>query len=103
MQNNKLLFLFVMCCFGLYTQVSKAQVSESDSLDLVNFYYATGGDNWTNNDGWLVEPVSEWYGITLSDNEGTLIRIDLNASNLTGNIPNLNLPTLEVLGFRYYK
>ena len=101
MQNNKLLSLFIMCCLGLYTQVSKAQVSESDSLELVNFYYATGGDNWSNNIGWLVSHVKFWEGITLTDDESAVKEIHFLSSavgsNLVGEIPNLNLPNLEIL------
>ena len=43
-------------------------VSESDSLALVAFYQATGGENWTNNTNWLTDqPVHKWYGVSAGE------------------------------------
>ena len=72
-------------------------VSESDSLELVKFYKALGGDNWTNNDGWLVEPVSEWFGVTLSEDGCNIQILDLTYNGLEGSLFDLNLPKLNLL------
>ena len=56
-----------------------------DSLALVALYNATGGDNWTRNDNWLVGPMSTWYGVRLS--KGTVYTLELGANNLDGELP----------------
>ncbi|MEZ4885418.1 MAG: leucine-rich repeat domain-containing protein [Chitinophagales bacterium] len=92
-------FLFIAAFFSLDNQL-QAQcngVSESDSLELVKFYEALGGDDWTNNSGWLVEPVKEWFGVTVSEDGCWVERIFLSNKKLRGNIPNLNLPKLTYL------
>ena len=47
--------------------VAPASKSLAPSLEraaLEALYHATGGDNWTNNDGWLSDkPITEWYGV----------------------------------------
>ncbi len=73
-----------------------------DSLQLVDFYYATGGDGWTDNSGWLENPVSEWFGVTLSGDGCSVEKLELFidiviGNNLVGTLPDLNLPNLEVL------
>lgn len=61
------------------------QVLEQDSLALVAFYNSTGGPGWTNNTGWLIGPVSTWYGVTV---EGDRVSdITLYQNNLIGVIP----------------
>ena len=75
---------------------------EADSLELVNLYYDLGGDNWTNNDGWLTAPVSEWHGITLTDDGCGVKEIDLSGTSsqdfgLVGNLMDWNFPRLTYL------
>ena len=55
LQSEELVFTPAVSCLA------------ADSLELVSLYNALGGDNWTNNDGWLTAPVSEWFGVTLTD------------------------------------
>ncbi len=81
----------------LFLPTLQAQVNEQDSLELVRFYNATDGDNWTNNSSWLVVPVAEWFGIQLSDDGRRVIEIKLNDNNLTGELVDLNLPHLQHL------
>ncbi len=94
-----ILFIFILCiCMG---QLTQAQVNESDSLELVRFYAATNGSDWTNNSGWLEEPVRDWYGIGLTeDGEGVQV-ISLSQNNLSGELVNLNLPSLTGLLLHY--
>lgn len=76
----------------------------SDSLELVRFYNATGGPNWTTK--WdLNKSINNWWGIILTEG-GCVKEIDLNHStpgcwcgnNLVGFIPDLNLSELISLG-----
>ena len=60
-------------------------VNEQDSLALVAFYNSTNGANWTNNTGWLVSPVSEWYGITVVN--GRVVEISFHSNNISGSLP----------------
>ena len=54
--------------------------------ELVRFYEATNGDNWTINSGWLVAPIEEWFGITLSEDGKRVTVINLGDNNgLPGN------------------
>ncbi len=56
---------------------------KSEREILIEFYNATGGDNWTNNENWCTdEPLNTWYGIT-TDNEGKVTEIKLRENNLT--------------------
>ena len=66
----------------------------SDSLALIAFYNATGGDNWSKS--WdLSTPYRTWYGVYTNDN-GCITKIGLENNNLTGFIPD-ELSTLNKL------
>lgn len=64
-----------------------------DEVDiLIEFYSATGGENWTNNTGWI-DGVSNtdcnycnWYGISCDQNS-KITDINLSYNNLNGTIP----------------
>lgn len=68
----------------------KSQAVEFDTNDkvserelLIEFYKATGGDNWINNENWCSDkPIEEWYGIGLRGKNVGIINLDNN--NLTG-------------------
>ncbi|CAN0155485.1 unnamed protein product, partial [Ascophyllum nodosum] len=58
--------------------------AERDAL--VAFYRATHGESWTRKTGWCTKaPLSEWYGVTVSD--GRVVELDLELNNLRGSIP----------------
>ena len=58
-----------------------------DRAALVAFYEATGGDGWTNNDGWLGDsPIGQWHGVTV-DADGRIAALALNGNNLVGTVP----------------
>jgi hypothetical protein len=50
---------------------------------LVRFYEATGGEEWTRNDGWLDPSVSvcDWYGLECGLEPGFLFLSEINLSN----------------------
>ena len=53
------------------------------------FYTATGGDDWINNENWLSElPLNDWHGIA-TDEQGNVFLLDLPENNLSGPIPTL--------------
>ena len=71
---------------------------ESDSLQLVNLFNSTDGNNWTNTTNWIQPGISigNWYGIT-TDDFGCVSTINLNNNSLAGILPSLNLNTLDTL------
>lgn len=74
----------------LTSELAPCGVSETEKQALLDLYAATDGDNWTNtlagDQPWDTNiPVCEWFGVTVSNNR--IFRIDLDANNLTGNIP----------------
>ena len=59
----------------------------SDRETLTALYNATGGANWTNNNGWLSDrPIGEWHGVT-ADRAGRVTRLSLNSNGLAGTLP----------------
>ncbi|WP_299249349.1 leucine-rich repeat domain-containing protein, partial [uncultured Aquimarina sp.] len=63
-----------------------AQVSANERQALIDLYNATDGPNWINNTNWnTAAPVSDWFGVTVTD--GTITRILINNNNLVGSIP----------------
>ena len=64
---------------------SFSQVNVSDSLALVDLYNNTDGPHWTINTGWLQGPVSNWYGVYVSD--GRVQQLNLDFNNLKGTLP----------------
>ncbi|MBK9379131.1 MAG: T9SS type A sorting domain-containing protein [Saprospiraceae bacterium] len=71
---------------------------EQDSLQLVKLYQATSGDSWFNRLNWLQSgtSISDWYGVT-TDKFGCVRSLQLNGNNLTGNLPDLEMNTLDSL------
>jgi PKD repeat protein/Leucine-rich repeat (LRR) protein len=61
-------------------------VNDADYQALEALYNATGGASWTNHTNWLsTEPVSTWYGVTVTGNRVT--GLDLSHNNLVGTLP----------------
>jgi Leucine-rich repeat (LRR) protein len=70
---------------------------QSDSLALVQLYQFAGGANWTN--PWnLQAPLDTWPGVFLNP-KGCVSFLNLRNNNLTGFLPNLNLPELVFMEF----
>ncbi len=69
-----------------YTTANAQPVNTNDSLALVDLYNSTNGLGWRNSYGWLTaDPVSDWYGITVTGTRVTKIYLAFN--NLQGSIP----------------
>lgn len=72
--------------FGVLVSVTVSDPSV-DREALESLYHATGGDDWTNNAGWLTDaPLREWFGVNVGPN-GRVERLDLSDNGLTGPIP----------------
>lgn len=72
------------CLCLLVAGISLAQISPQEKQALLDFYNATDGTNWKNT--WNLEaPVSEWYGVTITNNEVTEISMLFN--NVKGTLP----------------
>jgi len=69
-----------------------ARVSAEERQALIDFYQATGGDDWDDNAGWLAEAGSEcnWFGVQCAGQQsGTpfILRLMLPGNNLVGRLP----------------
>jgi Leucine-rich repeat (LRR) protein len=82
---NKLVpFVLFALFFGSVKAVG--QVNAQDSLALIDLYDSTNGAAWIRNTNWLTtEPLSNWYGITISGDR--IFQVDLQDNNLSGAIP----------------
>lgn len=64
--------------------LGQTQVIADDRLALEELYNSTGGPGWTNS--WVLsDPVSTWYGVTVTGDRVT--HLSLPNNNLTGTIP----------------
>lgn len=103
---NKGVYTFLVFCF-LSLQTLNAETLCScdpvtDSLQLVQLRTATNGDDWTT--PWdLNTPMSTWFGVVLNS-EGCVSQLNLYqnfsaylGNDLTGTLPNLELPELQNL------
>ncbi|MDE0356330.1 MAG: M66 family metalloprotease [Gammaproteobacteria bacterium] len=54
---------------------------------LSELYEATGGEGWTNAEGWLEDgPLGDWYGVEV-DSAGLVSTLDLQGNGLSGSLP----------------
>ncbi len=89
------------------TQKGRIDYEAIDRAALIDFYKATDGDNWTNNENWCSDkPLKEWYGIKTNDkNRVTTINLFnlSNPDNLKGYIPESigNLTALKELRLHF--
>lgn len=69
--------------------LSFGQVPAAERDALIAFYDSTDGPNWTNNTNWnTTEPVSTWFGITVTNisDQDHVTAISLNNNNLNGTL-----------------
>lgn len=87
-RTSKITFTFTS---GTVTELNIQQSGRpleriKDSLALVEFYHATGGENWTDNENWLSQKrLEQWKGIVMKNNRISMLVLDNN--NLTGQLP----------------
>ena len=60
-------------------------VLAQDSLALVDLYNSCGGTNWNNSDEWLSGPISEWWGVTVTETRVTQLWLQMDG--LSGDLP----------------
>ena len=73
-------------------------VSAAECAALEQVFYATGGPEWTNRDGWFdSSSACKWFGVGCEDR--LVVRLDLPANNLVGRLPEpvAALPALAAL------
>ena len=61
-----------------------------DSLALVTLYDSLGGDQWTDQNSWIVAELANWTGVSISTINEDYIRVtavDLPSNNLAGKVP----------------
>lgn len=91
----------VLFAAGFFVCQAHAQVSEAEREALIEFYHATGGDEWHWSGGWLDGiDACLWDGVTCgadwSSTPGRVTRIHLSGNNLSGQLPD-ELADLEFL------
>ncbi|MDE0257186.1 MAG: Ig-like domain-containing protein [Gammaproteobacteria bacterium] len=75
---------------------AQASLAEPDRAALVEFYHATGGDQWRRRGGWLSDdPIGTWHGVRVEG--GRVVRLELNDNNLRGRLPKV---VAELSGLR---
>ncbi|MBL7784669.1 MAG: leucine-rich repeat domain-containing protein [Chitinophagales bacterium] len=68
-----------------------------EQQSLTDLYTATHGNNWYFNDNWgnYSVPISEWWGVTVEN--CSVVTLSSNGNNLSGSLPNLDMPNLREL------
>ena len=83
---------------SVYAEECDARDIERLALSAV--HAATGGDRWTNGNGWNGDSrVGDWYGVTVGARDSLVRRLDLAANGLKGPMPPAvaNLTAMETL------
>ncbi len=78
----RLIIFFLALPFSIFSQA----VNTTDSLALVDLYYSTNGSVWGAQD-WLVGPVMDWGGISLTPDGTRVEKVYLFNNGLKGIIP----------------
>ena len=74
--------------------------TEVERLALAEFHAGTGGDSWTEDDGWGGDSfVGDWHGVTVDPRDSLVRRLDLPDNGLEGAIPAVvaNLREMETV------
>lgn len=100
---KSLIFFGLLLCIPIFPKICDAQNCDRtrDSLALVAFYKATGGENWAVS--WdLNQPMDTWDGVKL---DPCVISINLSGNNLIGELPKelSQLSELRALTLDYNK
>lgn len=75
---------------------SVTEIPVAECNELVAFYNDTGGNSWTNNNGWnQTNTPCSWYGVYCES--GHVHALDLSSNNLNGSLRDIDLPELTRL------
>ncbi|GEM_PF-6089412 len=66
-------------------EVANTYEPSADKTVLEEFYNSTDGPNWTNHNNWLSDELNDWFGVTVSGDRVTQLKLKTNA--LDGTIP----------------
>lgn len=78
-------FLVALPIFAACVEPTSPQDEQRRVLETI--YRGLGGENWTNNTGWLTDaPLSDWHGITVNE-EGLVTHLDLTSNGARGTVP----------------
>ena len=73
-----------------------ADVPAAEATALMELYYLTAGENWTNNTNWLIDPtVNNWFGVTVAG--GAVTAVSLQNNNLVGDVTTWSVDELTSL------
>jgi Leucine-rich repeat (LRR) protein len=101
----------ILSCCGVKAQDNgmQYQIPDAEYNALVDLYNATGGDGWSQQDGWLDPDATSWYGVYVEGvqydtngnvvAEGNVTELYLYNNQLSGPIPDSlgNLGSLQML------
>ena len=66
---------------------SSSQIFDDRAI-LTDFYYATDGPNWLNQENWLSDqPLDTWYGVKTDESSLDVLSLLLSGNGITGEIP----------------
>ena len=88
-----LLFPFLFLCVA-------CMLPEERRESLIALYNATGGPFWTNKANWNTsDPCATptWFGVSCDAFNDSITGLSLLANNMTGSLPDLQLPSLITL------
>ncbi len=98
MKLKKLLLITLLSSVSLFATVPFADnfcdkpnltIPKTECKALEALWNSTGGENWTNTDGWGVDTnVANWHGITLTEDNASVFKLVLANNNLIGKLPN---------------
>lgn len=82
LKNMKTVFILVLSIFSF--TATATTISSSERQALIDLYYATDGDHWT--ESWdLTTSVENWKGVTVIDHK--VVALELTNNNLNGELP----------------
>lgn len=101
---NVVFLLLSLSTYQVYaaTDCTKADVSEAECRSLLELYNKTNGAAWSNKSGWNTDDiVCTWHGIyckkETNSPKQTVFNIVLTTNNLSGSLPNLDLPYVQAI------
>lgn len=77
---------------------SDAAVSTQEKAEWVKFYNALNGNSWSTSWNINDDPCDgNWFHVTCDDADVRVLEVDLENNNVSGTLPDLDLPDLQLL------